>query len=368
MLDSKYTITSISETVAYIKPEYSKNTVNQAGEVLIKADCSSKERSDALKIINNWRYSHIYPMQKIKQTLDNRVKKIDILAVTAQRLKRLQSIENKLSILSNSKLSRMQDLGGCRAVLATLDDVYAALDVYRIANAKNPVGRSKLVRVTDYIQSPRSSGYRSMHLLMQYESDIESRSVYNGQKIEIQLRTKLQHSWATAVETVSTFIGQKLKSGIGDKRWLRFFALASSVFASKERCPYVPDTPTKKDDLLSEIEKLSHELNIEPFLRSCIVISDIYGDLSDNVLKKTDKVLLTLNASTRKIDVEVFGQEELDKAAEELAKSERHPELDVVLVGIDSLLQLKTAYPNYFADTTDFVENLAEEIDVKSWF
>jgi hypothetical protein len=42
--------------------------------------------------------------------------------------------------------------------------------------------------------------------------------IYNDLKIEMQLRSQYQHAWATAVETVGTFIGQALKSSIGPER------------------------------------------------------------------------------------------------------------------------------------------------------
>jgi len=40
--------------------------------------------------------------------------------------------------------------------------------------------------------------------------------------IEIQIRSKLQHIWATAVETVGFFTGQAIKSNEGEKEWNDF--------------------------------------------------------------------------------------------------------------------------------------------------
>ena len=33
-------------------------------------------------------------------------------------------------------------------------------------------------------------------------------------------------------------------------------------------------------------------------------------------------------------------------------------EYDVVLIGADNITELKKAYPNYFADTNEFIKNL----------
>lgn len=44
-------------------------------------------------------------------------------------------------------------------------------------------------------------------------------------------------------------------------------------------------------------------------------------------------------------------------------KTEGNPEIDVVLVSADSITSLRRAYPNYFLDTTAFLESLQEATD-----
>ncbi len=39
----------------------------------------------------------------------------------------------------------------------------------------------------------------------------------------MQIRTAVQHSWATAVEVVGAFTAQSLKSSQGNEKWLDFF-------------------------------------------------------------------------------------------------------------------------------------------------
>ena len=83
-----------------------------------------------------------------------------------QRLKRLPSIISKLERLPRIRLSQMQDIGGCRAVLRTSDHAYdLALDF-----ASSRI-RHKLIRYQDYIENPRRSGYRSLHMMYAYDSD-----------------------------------------------------------------------------------------------------------------------------------------------------------------------------------------------------
>ena len=92
----------------------------------------------------------------------------------------------------------MQDVGGARAVLPTIDEVDELRALYRRSRARHTLANEK-----DYIRNPKPSGYRGIHLVYRYQSDRSK--VYNGLQIELQLRTRTQHAWATAVETVGTF-------------------------------------------------------------------------------------------------------------------------------------------------------------------
>ena len=88
--------------------------------------------------------------------------------------------------------------------------------------------------IDDYISAPKASGYRGVHLMYRYKSD-KKKTIYNDLKIEMQIRSRYQHAWATAVETVGIFVGQALKTSMGDDRWLRFFALMGSAIAIREK-------------------------------------------------------------------------------------------------------------------------------------
>lgn len=110
----------------------------------------------------------------------------------------------------------------------------------------------------DYIQNPKPDGYRSHHLVFKYIGKGDDQ-VFNGRRIEIQVRTRLQHAWATAVEAVGLFRGEDLKGGNGSADWLRLFQLMSSEFAMAENCPDLPDAP-KRTDRLPEIIDLDKRL------------------------------------------------------------------------------------------------------------
>ena len=101
----------------------------------------------------------------------------------------------------------MQDIGGCRAIVSTVRDVERLNEHIQSSST-----RHKLHREYDYIKEPKDTGYRGIHLTYKYNGEKEE---YKDYFVEIQLRSKVQHAWATAVEIVDTFTKQALKSSRG---------------------------------------------------------------------------------------------------------------------------------------------------------
>lgn len=352
--------------MAYIKPLYSKTKVDKAGVTLLDPNRTEEDLDlylEAIDVINNWRSSHVYPLQKIKTTLENRAKRLDRNALTVQRLKRIRSIYRKLGELKTTRLSSMQDIGGCRTIVSTMDHVLDLVEVYENADMTNPDGRPVWIDTDDYIAVPKPTGYRSYHLIFRYESQAENCKVWNGYKIEIQIRTLLQHYWATAVETASTFLGESLKQNSGNERWLRFFALASAVFAQNEGCSAVPNTPEDRSALLLETFELFEELKVEPFLSAFRVASEYTAAAN---YQKSERFLLQLNAITRLVKITPFGKQEIKQATEAYNQAEFEsrdkPEIDVVLVNAKGIKNLKKAYPNYYLDTDKFIRSRMESL------
>ena len=152
--------------------------------------------------------------------------------MVSERLKRLDAIHLKLRRPENRqmKLSTMQDVAGCRAVVDSLKAGRELASLY-----------SKVSH--DYITTPKPDGYRSLHIVEHYEPRSDADERYRGCKIEIQIRSRLQHGWAAALETVDFVRKEKLKLGGGDQDWRRFFILAASAIAMFEDSPAVPGTP-----------------------------------------------------------------------------------------------------------------------------
>lgn len=116
------------------------------------------------------------------------------------------------------RLGGMQDIGGFRIVV---NDIEALLNTKKVLSENIPTSFD-LVKIMDYIQEPKESGYRSIHFIYKYKSTDDNT---DGAKVELQIRTKLQHSWAMAVETAGLITSTPLKSSMGSDDWLTFSKL-----------------------------------------------------------------------------------------------------------------------------------------------
>lgn len=331
---------------------YSRTRVNKAGKVLAFSELYSKEEQvEAHQILAYWRGLHFHPINTFQATLRGRLRSQNMEALVAQRLKRDHSIIRKLRKEGNMGLARMQDIGGLRVVLGTIPQVRTIERLYR-----QGVGKHELVDSDDYIDTPKSDGYRGIHLVYKYRS--EKQPSLNKLRIELQLRTRLQHYWATAVETVGTYLNVSLKSGEGDEDWRYFFEVAANALAHAEQAPPVPGyeslTRYEAYQLLANVQ--SELAALDKIRRLAIVTDQIVS------IGKGKYFLVVLDASQRTVSIKSYTAKEYElanKAYSELQVAVGYgEEYDCVLVSVESIHSLKQAYPNYFLDTHEFVQQI----------
>lgn len=343
-------------------PNYSRKHITRAGALLVNsADIvrSSNQKDlfdllDAYEVLANWRACHGYPINTFQATLRKRLKKIDPGALVAQRLKRTPSIVKKLQRNRGMSLARMQDIGGLRAVVQDKESLEKLVQSY----CDYPMTH-ELVSQYDYVASPKTSGYRSIHLVYRYKA--RDGSPYDGLLLELQLRTRLQHSWATAVETAGTFLEHSLKSSEGPTEWLSFFSLAGSAFSIVENGPAVPGY-----EALDRYETFRQMLQEAQRLRVREILMG-YSAAVQDIPPGTKRaafylVKLDLAEERKTVSITPFRRDQLDQANQAYAEEEKAAsiagDLQVVLVSAGSIESLKRAYPNYFLDTREFLGNL----------
>jgi ppGpp synthetase/RelA/SpoT-type nucleotidyltranferase len=227
----------------------SASQVNKAGSYLRKdargaINLSRDDYLACIDVINKWRAAHAAALAGANMGLRSVVRTTHCDSPEiSQRLKRLPTILDKLINREPTlALSRMQDIGGVRAVLASIEEV-------RRVEARVRKNRSPLVSYADYIAQPRESGYRGLHLVVNY----------SGRNIEIQLRTQVMHVWAITVEEFSARAGRNLKQD-GNHAVQEFMKVVSRAMAIEEAGGTVDPA------LLTELTRL--RAAALPYLRS----------------------------------------------------------------------------------------------------
>lgn len=300
---------------------------------------------EVLKTLSAWRALHIYPLNQVFKLIKKKADKIGNNAIYGQRLKRANSIIAKIQ-RHGTRLSTMQDIGGCRVIFEGYKKVTA---LFLELDKSNSV---KLLN--NYIYSPKDDGYRSIHLAYTLHSKTPK---YDGLHIEIQLRTALQHAWATTVEIVDFAGNQKMKQGQGDEHWKRFFYLVAEEFAFLEKLPLHNSTVSS--------EQRKNELNNIIIQFDIFNIIEAYTDIVDKAdkleLDKSKKyILIILNIKESKVNWQAYQYfEEAEKAYSSLEKQYiTNDDVNILLLETPSLKELKKAYPNYFYDTKIFLEKI----------
>lgn len=324
----------------------SKNQITKAGQILLSSK-SKDEIDEAIDLINKWRASHMYPLNLMKASLVRLLQQNKIIPLLiSQRLKRLVSITYKLDLNDSMGLGGMQDIGGYRAVLKDTKDLLKLQSLLQVSKTH------KLIKINDYVAKPKSSGYRSIHYIYEFNSKIEE---YNGLRIELQIRTKLQHNWATAVETAGIITKTSLKSSQGPDNWLEFFKIVSSLFAIKENLPVLEEHRTKSmKDLMFDCELQSKKLKVIEILTGL----RLSAKQIESKKITGDYYIIHISIVEQVVKIKSYSKNSFIKALEEYANIEKSiSETDgaVVLVSSDSILSLKKAYPSYFLDTSEFI-------------
>lgn len=198
----------------------SRSQVNRAGRVLRRAasgePVAPDRRSAALEVLVQHRAAHRAPLAKATMGLRSFVRSEQCEVEVSQRLKRLPTIVDKLRRQPTMQLASMQDIAGCRAVLMSIDEVRGVQR--RLARRWTPL------RTYDYVDEPRPSGYRAVHVVVGYDD----------RAVEVQLRTQVMHAWAITVERLGGRLGEDLKSGRGPRAVLDLLEAVAELMALEE--------------------------------------------------------------------------------------------------------------------------------------
>jgi len=325
----------------------SKRGLDRAGKI-IQLHQDDEEHHAAVELLNRWREQHILPMDHYFDACNDIVSGSSAYkgTVVAERLKRLPTIIDKLDRFPNMHLSTMYDIGGVRVILE---------DIPRLVEFESEARKLDGLKITqckDYLAKPKDSGYRGRHLIFGRD----------GMLVEMQLRTRIQHLWATSVETVDVIRGTSMKTKQSDSYWQKFFELASSAFAYMENLPMLPqhrgwDVIRLRDEIRAMMNQYSIEENLEAYEATYRAIE------GHEQAKDSYYAVVTFNSCNNETSISYYPEDNYQEAAHRYEELENRMCNNNVLVSVSDLKKLRDAYPNYFKDISRFRELIKAMLD-----
>lgn len=337
---------------SFIDFPYTKGDVRRAGALVTSGSVGENaiEFQQAMRIIEQWRALHLYPLNTFQALLRKKLSDPDIKnPLLAQRLKKMSTMLGKLSRIDGG-LDSMQDIAGIRIVFSSLHELKAFERKLRDSRFKHVLKNSK-----DYIMQPKEcDAYRAVHLIYRCHSKKKnSPSILDGLLVEVQLRTRLQHYWATAVEAVD----KTLKFGQGDDQWRYFFALVSAAFAFEEKtnipCQF-KNIP--REAILEKLQEVDTEIGATKRLRA-ITKLELPSDVKKDRIEKFYLLMLSKDPQDRRGSIRVitFDTNREAEANDWYQRLEQSRDIDIVLVRTTGA-QLAKLYSNYFLDITEYLK------------
>ena len=334
---SKLTKRQINKIGDYIRA----HDIKYENGILIHQDEYEAVRED----LDAYRYKHIRPMDDIfDQIVKLKTKHSEFDMLVAERPKRLPSILGKLHRFPTMELSQIQDLGGVRVIVNDIDQLQKLLP---LLDEILPDYREK-----NRIKNPAPSGYRGIHRIFKRD----------GVAIELQIRTMLQHVWATTVESIDVLRGTSMKNGQNDPAWTEFFQLLSSIFAMSEQMPVLDmHDGASPAEIVDMVRRLNEEYQIVSQVENYSKTNFIDTDSK----QYPDAYYALISRDNDKItQITYYTETEEYKAFEDYENYERSVDnRDKVLVSVDKVKQLLKAYPNYFVNLEKIAKTLKTLLD-----
>ncbi len=318
-----------------------EHNIKYENGILINQDAYEEIRED----LDAWRYRHIRPMDDIFDAINQlKEKHPEFDYDVAERLKRLPSILGKLYRFPTMKLNQIQDIGGVRIICSDIDQLMALLPYL---DEILPEYREK-----NRLENPAPSGYRGIHRI--YKKD--------GVCVELQIRTMLEHVWATSVESIDVLRGTAMKNGEDGAAWTEFFQLLSSFFAMSEQLPVL-----EKHDGMTGLELVDKLKALEKTDR---IISKIRGYAKTNnaingLKHYPDSYYALIRRRGTTTELTYYPESQVEHAFAEYEQRERgDDETDKVLVSISNVEKISKIYPNYFVQLDKIAGTLGRLLDI----
>lgn len=180
------------------KKELLKNMLTDS-EFSIKGQCAINLMMTKIDIINTFLLMH-YGRNFIQMKI-GRLKSYDSVCKKMQK--------KGLELNFDLALEKINDLIGVRAVCAYVDDIYKVADLIEKQQDIH------ILKIKDYVQQPKKSGYQSLHLILEIAIPFQKENQWI--KLELQLRTAAMDYWANLDHQLRYKRGQKQTAVINEE-------------------------------------------------------------------------------------------------------------------------------------------------------
>lgn len=349
--------------MSYPEPPSNKSLIRKAGQAISSGTASD----DDYQLVDQWRAAHGYVINTFQAWLKGHINKQSFDIEFAQRLKRRNTVIDKLLRKEKdgtpliSDVAGMHDFAGCRMIFNNVTQLNQFRDyMHSSAVMKNVEhvlrhNRDKY----NYIEKPKLTGYRGIHDVYKHfprgSSRKEEKKPWDGLLVEIQYRTRAQHAWATAVEISDILDGERTKFELDQSVRGKFFALASEIIARDHESYKRAFGERGTADLQRELRELESRLGILQRL-------ELLKQFEDEGSLQKHNVLNIIRTENGIFALEVIPFKTAAPAIEKATELEASPtSVNAVYVRSDNPKQLRSAYRNYFYDPVDFVKLIQKE-------
>lgn len=160
-------------------PEIFSEQAHSYMELMMMYRGAIREVQTKLEVLND-EFSIRYQRNPIS-FIKSRIKSPDSI------IKKLKSKNYEISL--ESVITNLHDVAGIRVICPFIDDIY---EVAKMLTTQDDV---TLIETKDYIQNPKSNGYRSLHLIIEIPVFFSDRK--QPILVEVQIRTIAMDFWAS---------------------------------------------------------------------------------------------------------------------------------------------------------------------------
>ena len=194
-----FTLIQLEEERQKLKKKELLKSMLTDSEFSIKGQCAINLMMTKLDIINT------FLLMKYKR---------NFIQMKTWRLKSYDSVSKKmqkkgLDLNFDLALEKINDLIGVRAVCAYVDDIYKVADLIEKQQDIH------ILKIKDYVQQPKKSGYQSLHLILEIAIPFQKENQWI--KLELQLRTAAMDYWANLDHQLRYKRGQKQAAVINEE-------------------------------------------------------------------------------------------------------------------------------------------------------